>query len=170
MAVIEPLSDADARDEAQQVFRILQERFGMVPNIFRVMGHHPKVLSGFLQLYEAIQQDLSPELRELAYLKASVCNGCAYCTHHHKTAAKTAGLTSEQIEAVVSGDESPFDPRERAVLRFAEQLTLTTQVDEQNVDELRKFLSDPQFIVLTATVCSANWTNRFNHACGVELP
>jgi AhpD family alkylhydroperoxidase len=83
---IAPLTDTQAPPAAQELFGMIQQKFGMVPNLFRVLGHHPAVLTGFLQLYEAIQHDLSARWREMAYLGASSINHCSYCMHYHRPA------------------------------------------------------------------------------------
>ena len=63
-----------------------------------------------------------------------------------------------------------FDTQEKAVLRFAEQLTRNARVDADTVNELKGFLNDAQLVVLAAAVGQANFTNRFNEAFSVELP
>ncbi len=63
-----------------------------------------------------------------------------------------------------------FDTQEKAVLRFAEQLTRNARVDADTVNELKGFLNDAQLVVLAAAVGQANFTNRFNEAFAVELP
>jgi alkylhydroperoxidase family enzyme len=73
-----PLSDAQATDAAKSAFQALQAKLGMVPNIFRTMGHAPEVLQATLALNQAIQRDLNPKLRELSYLKTSELNRCNY--------------------------------------------------------------------------------------------
>ena len=78
MPHIAPLADAQAPDAARSQFQAIQSKFGMVPNIFRTLGHAPEVLSGTLTLDQAIKRDLDPKLRELAYLKTSELNGCNY--------------------------------------------------------------------------------------------
>ena len=170
MSAVTPLTSENASPEAADIFAGIEQKFGMVPNIFRVMGHHPGVLGGFLKLFEAIQTDLDPQLRELAFLHVSVLNSCEYCTHHHKMAAKATGLSPENSDAVVNGRLEEFDGIELDVLRFSDQLTLQTTVDESVAARLRESLSDSQYVALAATVGVANWTNRFNHACGVKLP
>jgi alkylhydroperoxidase family enzyme len=44
------------------------------------MAHRPEVLKHFVPLYGAIvsQGTVEPKLKELAYLKVSVVNGCEY--------------------------------------------------------------------------------------------
>jgi alkylhydroperoxidase family enzyme len=78
MPNLTPLSDAQAPDAVKNIFKGIHAKFGMVPNIFRTMGHAPEVLQGTLALNQSIQQNLEPKLRELAYLKASQVNRCNY--------------------------------------------------------------------------------------------
>ncbi len=78
MPPLAPLADAQASAPAKTMFQAIQGKFGMVPNIFRSMGHAPDVLKATLDLNEAIQKELDPKLRELAYLKTSQLNGCNY--------------------------------------------------------------------------------------------
>ncbi len=80
-------------------------------------------------------------------------------------------MSEAQIAAIddyASSDQ--FDVQEKAVLRFAEQLTRNARVDADTVTELKDFLNDAQLVVLAATVGQANFTNRFNGAFAVELP
>lgn len=76
--LIAPLADAQAPDAAKSIFQTLQAKVGMVPNIWRTMGHAPAVLKATLEFDQAILRDLDPKLRELAYLKTSQLNGCHY--------------------------------------------------------------------------------------------
>lgn len=78
MSHVAPLADAAAPDAAKSLFQAIQSKIGMVPNIFRAMGHAPDVLKATLDLDGAIRHDLDPKLRELAYLKTSRLNGCEY--------------------------------------------------------------------------------------------
>ena len=80
-------------------------------------------------------------------------------------------MNEAQIAAMddyASSDQ--FDAQEKAVLRFAEQLTRNARVDADTVTELKDFLNDAQLVVLAAAVGQANFTNRFNEAFEVELP
>jgi alkylhydroperoxidase family enzyme len=78
MAGLSPLTDAAATEQARALFQKVQAKLGMVPNIWRTMGHAPAVLEASLGLNSAIQHDLDPKLRELAYLKTTLINGCEY--------------------------------------------------------------------------------------------
>ena len=78
MPYLAPLTDANASAEAKATFQNLQAKLGVVPNIFRTMGHAPEVLQATMALNAAIQKELPPKLRELAYLKTSELNNCNY--------------------------------------------------------------------------------------------
>ena len=78
MPHIAPLTDEQAPQTAKPLFDAIQGKLGMVLNIFRTMAHVPKVLEATLKMNEAIQQELPPKLRELAYLKTSMLNDCDY--------------------------------------------------------------------------------------------
>jgi alkylhydroperoxidase family enzyme len=77
---IEPIQPDQAGPDVQRVYRSLQERLGAVSNFYKVLAHKPALLRAFTQLYGAIWEDgaLDPRLKELAYLRASIANGCEY--------------------------------------------------------------------------------------------
>jgi uncharacterized peroxidase-related enzyme len=171
MSRIQPLTDDQANSQARALFDQIQGAFKMVPNIFRTMAHAPEVLQATLALNQAIQGDLDPKLRELAYLKASRINHCNYCQHYHTGAAKKVGLSEVQVVTLDDYEQSSaYSELEKLVLRFAEQWTQRGKVDAEVVRALSKSLTPTQLVVLAATVGLANWTNRFNETFDVQLP
>jgi uncharacterized peroxidase-related enzyme len=171
MPHVSPLADAKVPDASKSLFQQIQSQFGMVPNIFRTMGHAPEVLRGTLALEQAITRDLAPNLRELAYLKTSEFNGCHYCLHYHKAIGQQAGLSSQQIQDLEQYEQSTaYGDLEKAVLRFAEQWTRQGRVAGDVLEQLKRSLSPAQLVTLAATVGLASWTNRFNETFGVQLP
>lgn len=171
MPRIKPLTDDQASPQARALFDKIQGAFKMVPNIFRTMAHAPDVLRATLTLDQAIQGDLDPKLRELAYLKTSQLNHCKYCLHYHTGAAKKVGIAEVQIEMLDDYEQSSaYNDLEKLVLRFADQWTQRGKVDTEVVSALSKSLSPSQLMILAATVGLANWTNRFNETFDVHLP
>ncbi len=171
MPHIQPLKDEQAAAPARNLFEKIQAAFKMVPNIFRTMAHAPDVLKATLELNQAIQGDLDPKLRELAYVKASQLNHCSYCLHYHTGAARKVGVTDVQVQTLVDYEQSSaYTDLEKLVIRFAEQWTQKGKVDATVVTALSKSLSPSQLVVLAATVGLANWTNRFNETFGIQLP
>lgn len=80
MPVITPLPKESAPKDAQPVYDDLRQKFGKMPNIFAAMAHRPNALKSLLGLYGAIMGEgsVEPKLKELAYLKTSIVNGCEY--------------------------------------------------------------------------------------------
>src|SRR6185312_12523427 len=109
---------------------------------FRSMAHAPDVLQATLALNQAIQGDLDPKLRELAYLKTSQLNQCKYCQHYHGGAARKVGISEAQLEALGNYEQSSaFSDVEKLVLRFAEQWTRQGKADAEVVSALSQKLS-----------------------------
>jgi alkylhydroperoxidase family enzyme len=78
MPHIVPLADAQASEAVKGIFQNLQAKLGKVLNIFRTMAHAPEILQATLSFNQAIQKELDPKLRELAYLKTTQVNNCNY--------------------------------------------------------------------------------------------
>ena len=80
MAAVNPLSREKAAEEIRPIFDDMTKKFGKMPNFFALMAHRPEVLKHFLPFYGAATGEgaVEPKLKELAYLKTSLVNGCAY--------------------------------------------------------------------------------------------
>ncbi|HXG01894.1 MAG TPA: hypothetical protein VNO23_00575 [Candidatus Binatia bacterium] len=65
--------------EVQLAYDQAQKALGRVPNLIKLLAHHPRSLPGFLAWYPTLREGaLDIRLRQLAYVKASVLNGCNY--------------------------------------------------------------------------------------------
>ena len=117
MGIVKPLTKEQAAPEIQETFAKLAERAGKVPNFFAAMAHRPAALNAFLPLYKIVvtQGTVDAKFKELAYLRASMVNGCEYCSRAHMASSKSAGVTAEQIAALPFYNRSPlFDEKEKA--------------------------------------------------------
>jgi alkylhydroperoxidase family enzyme len=77
-------------------------------------------------------------------------------------------VPKEKFEALADAATSPlFSETERLVIRYAEEMTRSVQVDL--VATLAQHLSPEALVQLTLSVAAANFTNRFNEALGTEL-
>jgi len=76
----------------------------------------------------------------------------------------------EKFDALAEAATSPvFSELERRVIRYAEEMTRTVQVDPNLVAALRRDLGDAALVQLTLSIAAANFTNRFNEALGTDL-
>lgn len=72
----------------------------------------------------ALDVGLSARLVELAKMRASQLNGCAFCLRWHTRDAPALGETTERLAVLTTWHEtSYFDDVERGALRLAEHLT-----------------------------------------------
>ena len=79
-------------------------------------------------------------------------------------------MPPEKFDALAEAATSPvFSELERRVIRYAEEMTRTVQVDPNLVAALRRDLGDAALVQLTLSIAAANFTNRFNEALGTDL-
>jgi uncharacterized peroxidase-related enzyme len=170
MGVVNPLTKEQASPEMQETFEKLAARAGKVPNIFAAMAHRPAVLNTFLPLYKTVINEgtIEAKYKELAYLRASMVNGCGYCTRAHIASSKRAGVTAEQVAALPFYSRSPlFDEKEKATIHFADQVTRgAATIRGADLEQLHTYYDEGQIVELTLAICMANFTNRFNDALG----
>jgi alkylhydroperoxidase family enzyme len=83
---------------------------------------------------------------------------------------RAQGLSDRQFADLGAFRESThFDVRERAVLNYAEGMTLTpATVTDEGFDELRKYFTTAQIVEITAAVALENFRSRFNRALKIE--
>ena len=72
------------KDEADPVVRriydALENQGGIISNFNKMLAHKPEILRAFNQMSSAVWADgaLNAKLKDLAYLRVSILNGCAY--------------------------------------------------------------------------------------------
>jgi AhpD family alkylhydroperoxidase len=89
--------------------------------------------------------------KELLRYRLSMTHGCAYCNKGNRVAAVRAGVTAEQLAHILNEAHPCFSPRERAVLRLADQIVLTNMHGELSPGlhaELKPHFDDAQIFEL----------------------
>ena len=80
------------------------------------------------------------------------------------------GITEADIAAIGEGDYSPFDEKERAVLLWAEHVTLNTARERDDVfQEVKKHFTDTEIVELTMVITYFNMRNKFNDALAIPI-
>ena len=107
---------------------------------------------------------LEKSLVDLAYLRASQINGCAYCVDAHSRDLLNAGVSAEKLLLLPAWHEAgtTFSERERAALEWTEAVTLvaTTRVPDAAFAAARSALSDKEIADLTIAIGLINAYNR----------
>lgn len=118
--------------------------FALVPDAFK----HTTEGFGF---YRSDNRTLDPVLRELGQTRAGYAVGSRFVYSQHMKAARFAGLTDEQAEAIAHWPVADcFDEIQRAVLAYTDCLVLQHgRVPDGVFDTLKAHLSDEQILELT---------------------
>ncbi|TPG18821.1 carboxymuconolactone decarboxylase family protein [Sphingomonas koreensis] len=107
---------------------------------------------------------LEKSLVDLAYLRASQINGCAYCVAAHSHDLLKAGVSAEKLLLLPAWHEagSVFTERERAVLAWTESVTLVakTRVPDEAFVAVRAAPTDQEIADLTIAIGLINAYNR----------
>lgn len=128
----------------------------------------PEAIKAMLGVEKYVDEcALEPTLLDLARLRASQINGCAYCIDMHTKDLRRSGETEQRLYALDAWRETPFySEREQAALAWAEAVTLVTEghVSDEIYELARKHFSEKELVDLTMAVVAINGWNRLNVA------
>ncbi|MEU8231399.1 carboxymuconolactone decarboxylase family protein [Actinoplanes sp. NPDC048967] len=116
---------------------------------------------------------VDPTLYELVKLRASMVNGCSFCTDMHSRDALAAGESSRRLFAVAAWHDAPFfSERERAALALTDAVT---RLGEHGVpDEVwapaAKEFTEQELADLLMAIATINVWNRLSIAVQKEPP
>jgi uncharacterized peroxidase-related enzyme len=151
--------------------RYMQQR-GNVPNMFRTIAHRPEILQTMIAHFEAILTTgtLSTKLKELVIVRTSQLNACDYCLASHSLIANKLGWSEAQVADLASfAQRDDFTPAEKAALRLAESMTLSSNaISDAQFAELRGFYDEGEIVELLAAIGLFNYFNRFNNVLQME--
>src|ERR1700733_9283797 len=120
-----------------------------------------------LEMFVRKSSKLEPSLIELAKMRASQINGCAYCIDMHSKDARAEGESEQRLYALNAWRETPFfTPREQAALAWTEAVTLVTEghVPDAVYEQARQQFSDQELVNLTMVIVTINGWNRLSIA------
>ena len=147
----------------------LEAKTKKADSFFRTMANRPEVLQSFVPLYGAIMGPGSVDrrIKELVYLACSYGNQCAYCIAAHTAGGRKAGITDDEMRALQARQVQGFSVPERAVIRFARELTRSAKAVE-TCESLLEHFNHEQIVEITLVAAMASFTNRFNNGLGIE--
>lgn len=134
--------------------------------LMRIDYHaHPEIIGPMQHLGRmAASGTLEPALLELVRVRSSQLNGCAHCLEMHTNDAQAHGESNDRLHLVAAWPDAPvFNDRERAALRWCEELTLISQraVPDDLYVEMLELFSEDELVQLTAAIVTINGWNRF---------
>ena len=115
----------------------------------------------------ADEAGVDKEIVELAKLRASQINNCAFCLQIHLNVSRKLGVPQEKLDLVATWPEAGiFSDRECAALAWAESLTRLADrgVSDQAYDAVRRHFSEAEVIFLSVAIGTINAWNRLGAA------
>lgn len=126
----------------------------------------PQLTRKLFELGQTIKESgLEEGLLDLIDIRASLINGCAFCTDMHVKEAKIHGERELRVYHLPIWRESPlFTPRERAALEWTEAVTQIAShgVNDDLYARAREHFSEKELSDLTFAVAAVNFWNRLN--------
>ena len=150
---------------SQPLLEAVNKQFGMVPNLFRVVGNSPAALEGYLGLNAALGKGtIDAKTRERIALAVAEINGCDYCLSAHSyMGANLAKLDEAEILANRRGMST--DAKADAAVRFAASVTTARgHVGDSDLAAIRAAgFSDAQIVEIVLHVALNTLTNYVNN-------
>jgi alkylhydroperoxidase family enzyme len=164
----------DLPEQDRELFdRISRERGGApVGNIFRTLANAPNLFRRFNALGGELRNGtlLDPKLRELALMTVGRLTEAEYEFVHHWNISLQVGIRREQLEHLADFESSTlFNEQERAVMRYAAEVTRDIKVSNTTFDALCHFLDNRHIMELVMNVAFYNAVVRILVPCRVEL-
>lgn len=161
-----PFVDPESLDaETRALYERIEQTIGYVPNSMKTYLHRPKVAAALLGLSSAIygvdEDSLPFAIQSRLGVICSSINGCAYCTSHQCAAvqnppahaAHAAGLTDEEVSALIFGENLGGDPVERACFAYARAASFdSNSVADEILSDMKAVLTPGQIVQLAAIV------------------
>lgn len=170
MPRIKPVELHQVEPEVAATLKAVKSKLGMLPNMFATMAQAPVVLTGYLQLSEALSKGrLNARQRELIAIAVAQENQCEYCLSAHAAIGKGAGLNDSDIESARQGEAT--NETNTAILQLALRIVRTrANLQDEDLDVARKAgLDDAQINEVVANVALNVLTNYINRVAGTEV-
>ena len=115
----------------------------------------------------ADESGVDKEIVELAKLRASQINNCAFCLQIHLNVSRKLGVPQEKLDLVATWHEAGiFSDRECSALAWAESLTRLADrgVPDEAYAAVRRHFSEAEVIFLSVAIGTINAWNRLGAA------
>ncbi len=167
---VEPLPEVRwTREHRALVTRYASEvRIG---NAFRTLLNVPELLEAVMPfvIYTASDSTLSARHRELLILRTAWLCQNNYLWADHAPAARTAGVTAEEMRRVAQGPAAPgWDPFESTLLRLADELFRNSSVDDETWSSLEERYNLYNLLDAVMTVNQTTLLSMLFNSLGVQ--
>lgn len=148
----------------------VDKQFGVVPNLFRLIGSSPAALTAFTRFQGAVSKTLDVKTRERIALAVAQVNGCDYCLSAHSyIGLNLAKIGPEEIALNRQGRSS--DAKANAAVSFARKVAERRgHVDDADLAAVRLAgFTDAQIVEIVALVAENSFTNYLNEVAKTDI-
>jgi alkylhydroperoxidase family enzyme len=152
--------------------RMLRERGDPPLHVFVALANIPNLLDPLLTFTREMREGavIERRLRELAIVSVALTAGATYEFNHHWNSALDAGLRREQLEQLADAETSDaFDEKERTIVRYAREATLSLNVSDETWSALRSHFSVRETMDVVMAVAWYNAVARVLLPLEIEL-
>ncbi|MCR9289170.1 carboxymuconolactone decarboxylase family protein [Saprospiraceae bacterium] len=122
MKALKSLTTEQASAHTKEIFSVIKQKVGRVPNLYAAMGNSPQLLGGFLAFEGSLKSGtFSAKENEAIALAVSQTNGYNYCLAAHSAMGKMAGFSENEIIDIRRGTST--DSKLNALTTLATELT-----------------------------------------------
>ncbi len=157
--------------ETAAMFAEVRARGIELPNLYRVIGHAPKMLRAWLDFAWPLRLDatLPRALREVLILRIAQRGGVLYEWSHHVPMALAAGVPRAKVDAIRAWrDAGAFDDAEREVLALADEIVDGPGASASTIAALRARHGEGGSVELVLTASFYVCVSRFLLSMDVE--
>jgi uncharacterized peroxidase-related enzyme len=147
------------------ILKQVQDTWGFVPNLHRVLAESPAALEAYATLWTIAEKiGFTPVERNIVYLSIIYENECVYCMAGHTNLSRMAKVDDDAIAAVREG-KPIADAKLEALRHFSALVTRNRgAVDQAEVEAFKAAGYDNRAVldvlVLAATKLISNYTNH----------
>jgi AhpD family alkylhydroperoxidase len=162
-----------ALDEMTEQARELTAERGNL-NVYRALANAEKVFTGWMLAGQAAltSKVLPVRLRELVVLRTAYLMDCPYELGQHRDVARTAGVSTDEINAITSESgwqDAHFSPAELALLYLTNELLTTRNVSAEVFDQARKALGSEATVEVLMVISRYSGLALMLNALQVDL-
>ena len=122
-------------------------------NVFRLLANAPQVFAGWTQMVDELFESttFSPRMREVVILRVAHLQGSRYELSQHVGIARNAGLSDQQINAILDTDHADaagFSDTERTALDVTTELCTTHRLRDDSFATAHAVFGDEAFTEL----------------------
>lgn len=148
-----------------------------VTQFVKILGLSPGLLKAWLEkdwymVREGLMAKRDVKLTEMVGLVVAIALECPYCIAWHSAASRFEGAEADTVSKLRNYDEhrAEFSEMEQAVFDYARRIALHAyKVTDGEVENLRRWFSDPEIVELTELACHMSALSKFFSALNVEI-